>query len=941
MCGSLQPLGKITDYFARVEFQNRGSPHLHLFFWIANIPSVHEYDKRPALLAYIDSVVSTKIPPVDVNKTLHDMVSSLQRHRHIPNYCFKSRTCRFGFLFPVRNETRIIEHADMTSSGSCFYETSRGPNDTYINGYNPTILRFWRANMDIKLVSSAESAAFYVCAYLCKAEPDELRLAVSALLQEMMAQETPCPQRVRMLKIGACVLKNRRLSAQEAAYRLGDLQLTFATRTVLSLNTKPPGQRFRVVKPKTERESLPGNSTDIFCPNMIEYYHARPAQLHSLCLYEFAQWYVKCPPPVSLTGRAQPRISLLGKHAGVFMRKRTKFAVIRTPKLPTTFDAYFYSLIMLYYPHTTEGDILKNADNGTVYETAKDSFLQKQACVNLERLGTASLIDEIVENAVRIIHCSRLELACSLIPATSEQEHMFADDSSFVTAPTFCDNIPVPFIDVLHNTAQDTDNFSDEMHLHGLKVCTISVTDLNAIIMQLTSCQKRIMNYVMSHYNKPSQSPLRLFITGGGGVGKSYLTKVIIEWLRLCHSLQSGQDPVVVTAPTGTAACAIKGSTLHSTLVLPVQHGKEPEFLKASAKTLKRLRDVFCRVHTIIIDEISMVSSRLLSYVDRRLREIKDNNEPFGGLNMIVIGDFFQLRPVRGHYAFAIELLWPPFTPFFLDTNVRQSGNASYSALLNRARVGLLTDADISQLPTRLIHPLPFASSSAIHLFPKNKELHLHNDAMQSTLPDCLYEIPAFHYFGHDDLNRNAPVPEDLIPSDDRNAGGYPRMLKLSVGTRIMLLKNIHTKSGLVNGAMGFVSAIECDLQNLTRVLYIYITFDDDDIARNVQSPLPSQGIRLSRDSRDFIIKGRCIVREQFPLQPSWACTIHKVQGASLDRAVISLGNDVFEKGMAYVALSRVRTMDGLFLLALNPSKIQPQSKVIEEYNRLRQLYRQ
>lgn len=116
---------------------------------------------------------------------------------------------------------------------------------------------------------------------------------------------------------------------------------------------------------------------------------------------------------------------------------------------------------------------------------------------------------------------------------------------------------------------------------------------------------------------------------------------------------------------------------------------------------LKQLRKNFQNVHTIILDEVSMVSSSMLTFISRRLSEISDNNLPFGGYNVITVGDFFQLRPVKGNFAFENILLWRLFEPFFLTENMRQNANATFFNFLNRVRFGLPSELDITILKSR------------------------------------------------------------------------------------------------------------------------------------------------------------------------------------------------------------------------------------------------
>ena len=137
---------------------------------------------------------------------------------------------------------------------------------------------------------------------------------------------------------------------------------------------------------------------------------------------------------------------------------------------------------------------------------------------------------------------------------------------------------------------------------------------------------------------------MRLFITGGACVGKSYLLKIIVAYLQLYTASLPGKSPVKCCSPTGTAARHIYGQTIHSLLYIPVD-----KYLNYGCLTpyiLNKLRTKFVGVHTIVLDEVSMVSDRMLTFISRHLSEIAGNSLPFGNFNLILFGDFFQLRPV-------------------------------------------------------------------------------------------------------------------------------------------------------------------------------------------------------------------------------------------------------------------------------------------------------
>ena len=240
-------------------------------------------------------------------------------------------------------------------------------------------------------------------------------------------------------------------------------------------------------------------------------------------------------------------------------------------------------------------------------------------------------------------------------------------------------------------------------------------------------------------------------------------------------------------------------------------------------------------------------------------------------------------------------------------------------------------------LNSRVLTPPSCHISKILHLFPKVKQVEKHNKKIQKKIDSKTINIRAKHVFSQNDIAKNNEVSDDLIPKDDRDAGGLPLLLTVSCGTRVMLIRNIYTNQGLVNGAMGYVELIEFNA-NTKEPKYIYVKFDDGNVGKILQNSSAHNAIPIEPIQQEFHYNGRCIVREQFPLIPSWACSIHKVQGASLDQAAISIGNEVFQNGMSYVALSRVRTLGGIYLIAFNPNKVKPCFKVVEEYERLRRL---
>ena len=301
--------------------------------------------------------------------------------------------------------------------------------------------------------------------------------------------------------------------------------------------------------------------------------------------------------------------------------------------------------------------------------------------------------------------------------------------------------------------------------------------------------------------------------------------------------------------------------------------------------------------------------------------------------------------------------LWKDFFNMIeLKDNMRQRNDQPFSSLLNRIQTGDHTQEDIAILQTRktesnqvdLSKP-PFAS--ALRLFPRVSDCDLYNDQELHKLGSAtvlLFE--ASHVILE---NRRCTygavscehVREELISTDDKECGGLPRQLKLAVGGEVMLRRNIKCGDGLVNGARGIIVGFKwpgnMESQPSSGALpeYVFIKFHDPRVGQLSKVPIESvQQVPIEPMSVRFYGRQDTVLqRTQLPIILCWAATLHKVQGLSLDAAVLDLGDKVFEPGMAYVALSRVRTLDGVALSRFEPEMIKANKRVHAEMARLRQ----
>ena len=411
-------------------------------------------------------------------------------------------------------------------------------------------------------------------------------------------------------------------------------------------------------------------------------------------------------------------------------------------------------------------------------------------------------------------------------------------------------------------------------------------------------------------------------------------------------------NTTAVGAPTGLAACNVSGMTTYQLFQLPVEHeGKTAQYWPLPKDSLKFLRLQLKNVKVFIIDEILMVSSLNLTYIHLRLQEIFGGDKWFAGKTMLFVGDILQLPPVNGTPVFqqvpnkvvALRLgcigsvnIWKEAVVYDeLTINERQKSDKTYTDILDGVRKGFPSKEAIQLLAERVLdkpvidkfNELRDEGKTPICLFPTRKACEEVNTQLLATLSTesvalwCTDKID--EAIAPCKWNKRAQERLKQMNKDCNMTAGLEEVIHLAVGARVMLRRNLNTEAGLVNGAIGTVLAIH----SCSRVT---VKFD------NIDEPYDVTRVK----TRFCVLKHFYIHRQQFPLILAYAVTIHKSQGLSLDCAIIDLSTQVFGEGMAYVALSRVRSLLGVHLTAFSPTSIMASRTCVEEVNRLRQTYR-
>nr|XP_058946351.1 uncharacterized protein LOC131774356 [Pocillopora verrucosa] len=726
--GKAQPLGKISDWFYRVEYQQRGSPHIHMLIWLEDAP-VFGVDDDAAVTDFIDKIISCQWP-VD-NTELHKLVNR-QIHRHCHTCREKSKNeCRFNYPQPPMRATEILypleadmpqnkikQHKDTwkiinkqlndmkegepitfeqllvklkvteneyrlavrSSLNSPTVFLKRKPNELRISNYNPASLEAWRANMDIQFVLDVYACAMYIVSYISKAQK-----GVSELLRQACAEARKGNSSIKLQvrDIGNKFLNSVEISAQEAVYIVLQLPMKKSSRQVIFINTTPPNERVQLLKSINDIEEMDDDCEDVYTNGLLQRYAKRPLSLEYLTLADWAAWYDSCGKPYAKKSFERDSDNLPLETADdeqndddLFEdnlinpksnKKRSKARIIRSVWYNCEKDPekHYRELIMLFTSWRNEDtDLLANCSS------YQERFINVKDSINKQMKLYAVCSEDLDKIHEHLIHLDE-------------------DNDHFDSIAPFTQN----------REYQDEAEGLQDLH-----------PDLNE-------------NYDLSEdVGIPSaietNKPFYYFLSGGAGVGKSHLVKCLYQAALKYYNSRAGEDfndvKILLVAPTGKAAFGIQGNTIHSTLAIPASQSLKI-YKPLDSSRLNTLRCKLRAVKLIFLDEISMVGNTMFNVqINNRLKDIMGSKEPFGGVSMIALGDLFQLEPVMDGYVFkdmnnseyralAPNLWQELYTMFELEEIMRQRESKEFAQLLNRLREGNHTPEDIAKLKERCI----------------------------------------------------------------------------------------------------------------------------------------------------------------------------------------------------------------------------------------------
>ncbi len=440
--------------------------------------------------------------------------------------------------------------------------------------------------------------------------------------------------------------------------------------------------------------------------------------------------------------------------------------------------------------------------------------------------------------------------------------------------------------------------------------------------------------YAFDKYKKGEN----LLLTGPGGTGKSKLIRNFIN-----YSISINQR-AQATALTGCAAILLgmNAKTIHSWSGIKIAKGKQDQIIEQALRS-KRVRQRWLSVKTLIIDEASMMSKKIFDLLNALGRRIRYDERPFGGIQIVCVCDFYQLPPVGSpnepdteQFCFESKDWYSvfPLENHVVLTKIFRQRDAEYIKILNEIRIGELSDSSketLEKYVNREYKKEDYNDASLTKLFPLRNRVDLVNKAMFNQLEEepIKYSLMkntdnTVHFDStkkiDDDKMRicnNLSISEiEMELQQLINSCPCVQELELKKGAAVMCNANIDMEMGICNGSQGVIIDLVGENKR-PKVKFTNGVIMVMDIHHWQSEEYPTLSV------------------SQYPLQLAWALTIHKIQGTTLKMAQMDIGKDIFAYGQTYVALSRIESLDGLYLSSFMSNRVRAHPKVKEFYSRI------
>ena len=719
--------------------------------------------------------------------------------------------------------------------------------------------------------------------------------------------------------------------------------------------------RTRALKSPDILKEMHPDDPNIYTLNILDRYANRPDHpitMNYMCLADFATNYVhykayepkidsddirqyttavsSCDIEIDDSNSKSEIITL--KNEMGKMRKRTRPCVMRYHKVSKLKEPelYYMILLQLYLPWRVESDLKGR------FSTYQERFASVESQIKSDILKHDPYFEEV-----------DLDLD-NLVANMIDDEHSNVGpdrtDFNFLNP----DLLDLDF----DNNDENASNFTPATASFDNR--SISREENYEMCSNLNEGQLEIFNYVMRYAveymlnernNLPLPEPIYVFLSGAGGVGKSYVTKAMIENTKnvLKFHLQDfhNQHSVAVTASTGKAACDLNGNTLHSAFNLPT-NGRA---ILQEGPTLNSKRREHQFLQILFTDEISMTGLFTFDSLNETLQKIKCDKRDFGGISIIAIGDMFQLPPVKMFFIYSmihkrINDTWLKFKLHELTEIVRQSGDPEFAALLLRLREGKHTANDVIEIKKLVDTDTSSWPDQKTHLYMSNFLAGRYNGQCISELETDGRETVTV--VAKDEGPKNCSIPTEASIND---TGNLKKCLRMIEGAKVMLTKNIDVGDKLTNGTLATIKKLDRvgnDMNGYPKGR-VYIKCDDESAGNKYKDNRLIQDLKdcVPINPRDahFKYNGKDVTRYQFPFILAHGITAHKSQGSTLNYFVANLDRSTstgskrkfnVTEGMFYTMLSRGKNRKNIKLENFDEACIVVNKSAVLEMERLR-----
>ena len=946
---------------------------------------------------------------VELNKLANEQAKARKNKSSLPTILFEE----FLDKLDLSLEQYILALRSSINTPTVFHR--RTCHEIMVNPYNKSIFLKHKANMDIQFVLNSYGVAVYLCSYLMKSSGLMNRLLRVA--ESELRNDRNMTLKQKLVQIASKFQNCSEISAQECVYHLLSMPVSFSSREHAFIITFKQEERYSMIKSKKYLRQMADDATNVYMTSIQEKYVARPRELEDVCLAEFVAAFnyisniemkrreknLRIPEnpededevdndefenmnmDIDLENVEEEslikdnKIYQLGSNIG-YVQRRSRFKIIRYRRFnqEKTPDEYHREQLMLFKPWRNEKrevevdqvfDEFKKhciviAKNRAKFENLVRNETEAEA---LERMEQEIEEHEDVMFAMQACEQNRIDNV--LMGGEANIDPQIGGQELIEELVSQRELLNERYEEETGFHARNEDGRSDRARIQALTGG--SDEDSRARRRMKDDEYRRFMNrlnrkqhtFMINVLNKVKKNEkFHHLVVGESGTGKSNLIKAVDQcverYLRKVDNSEPEKDRVILCSYTGKASFNIGGITLHGAFHLPV---KSSEMSPLSITTLDRVRKELSKLRLVIIDEVSMIGSTLFSWVNFRLQQIFDSKELFGGISVILFGDFNQLKPVMDSWIFNERVrhdayrnlvagtgasgLWQMFDIYRLTEIMRQANDKEFAqALTTLGKFGLLglNDREREIFDKRIVDQSNIPNE-AIYLYHMNINKDARCEYQLNKKPGEMFKNPAKHVAkgeGADQITAQQYARSNAPSLSAEKCAGLENLVQLKVGIQYMIFNNIDVADGLVNGTTGTLRRIQKYLDtsdNQIRAEFIWFEFDEESVGvklrvkhanlyqvnSNDNDRVPANWTPFFPTTATYRIRSGVkwsVERTQFPITVAEALTIDKAQGQTYSCVAFDLnqtskrGVKTMNKSHLYVALSRVRRIEDLYL---------------------------